>query len=124
MTATGLDAIPLATTSIVLAPVSAAAGRIGELGGASAGDKTMLDALLPFAEVLSSDVSAGADLAAALAAATTAAHRGAEATSAMTPRRGRARPLAERSLGHPDPGATSFTIIADVLSAAAAEEAE
>ncbi|WP_442577104.1 dihydroxyacetone kinase subunit DhaL [Microbacterium sp. F51-2R] len=107
------------TPADVSAGVSAAAERIAELGGASAGDKTMLDALLPFAEALASEVSAGASLPAPLAAAAEAARRGAEATTAMTPRRGRARPLAERSVGHPDPGATSFSIIADVVAQAA-----
>ena len=64
-------------------------------------------------------MTAGEELAAALAVAASAAREGADATSAMTPRLGRARPLAERSVGHPDPGATSFWIIADAVAQAA-----
>ncbi|WP_157601643.1 DAK2 domain-containing protein, partial [Saccharomonospora halophila] len=37
----------------------------------------------------------------------------AEATAGLTPRTGRARPLAERSLGTPDPGATSLALVLD-----------
>ena len=64
-------------------------------------------------------MTAGEELAAALAVAASAAREGTDATSAMTPRLGRARPLAERSVGHPDPGATSFWIIADAVAQAA-----
>ena len=34
------------------------------------------------------------------------------ASAGLSPSRGRARPLAERSIGHPDPGAVSFGLIA------------
>ncbi|MBB3318000.1 hypothetical protein FHT77_003896 [Rhizobium sp. BK181] len=36
----------------------------------------------------------------------------AEATASLTPRLGRARPLAEKSIGHPDAGAISLAMIA------------
>jgi dihydroxyacetone kinase len=98
------------------AAVSAACTRIAELGGAAPGDKTMLDAMVPFEQALTAQLGRGADLGPALAIAAAAAAEGAAATSAMLPRRGRATPLAERSLGHPDPGATSFTIIADTVA--------
>lgn len=106
--------------------VAAACARVAELGGAAPGDKTMLDAMVPFGETLAKDVDAGVDLPAALTDAASAARTGADGTSAMTPRRGRARPLAERSIGHPDPGATSFWVIADDVArtVAASEEAE
>jgi dihydroxyacetone kinase len=112
------------TARDIAAAVRAAEQRIAELGGASPGDKTMLDALGPFASALSEEVDRGATLAAALMAAADAARQGVDATSAMTPRRGRARPLAERSLGHPDPGAMSFWIIADDLAHAAGARRE
>jgi dihydroxyacetone kinase len=112
------------TARDVVAAVHAASERIAELGGASPGDKTMLDALAPYASVLSDEVERGAPLPAALAAAADAARKGVDATSAMTPRRGRARPLAERSLGHPDPGAMSFWIIADDVARAARAQRE
>lgn len=118
---------PVAITARdIAAAVRAAEQRIAELGGANPGDKTILDALGPFASALAEEVDRGATLAAALTAAADAARQGVDATSAMTPRRGRARPLAERSLGHPDPGAMSFWIIADDLAHAggARREAE
>ncbi|WP_328414916.1 dihydroxyacetone kinase family protein [Micromonospora sp. NBC_00389] len=88
-------------------------------GGAKPGDKTMLDALLPFTEWLSTAVAAGEPLATAWAEAAREAERAAEATASLRPQVGRARPLAERSLGTPDPGAVSMALclraVADVL---------
>ena len=49
------------------------------------------------------------------AAAARVATEAATATAALTPKRGRARPLAERSIGTPDPGAISFGLIASAL---------
>jgi len=102
--------------------VAAARARIAEVGRADLGDKTMLDAVAPYAETLSERVRAGADLRSALTDAAASARAAAEATAPMTPRRGRARPLAQRSIGHPDPGATSFALIAEAVAAAAASE--
>ncbi|MFH8251366.1 DAK2 domain-containing protein [Microbacterium sp. B2969] len=112
------------TPADVAASVAAASARVAELGGAAPGDKTMLDAMVPFDHALSAGVGAGTELAVALADAASAARSGADATSAMTPRRGRARPLAERSLGYADPGATSFWIIADDIARAVAASDE
>ncbi|MFB9646683.1 DAK2 domain-containing protein, partial [Microbacterium terregens] len=42
--------------------------------------------------------------------------------AAMRPRKGRARPLAERSIGTPDAGATSFALIAAALRGVLAKE--
>jgi dihydroxyacetone kinase len=80
----------------VATPVTAARARVSELGGASPGDKTILDAMVPFETTLAAELEGGADPASALGAAAAAARKGVDATSAMTPRRGRARPLAER----------------------------
>jgi len=80
---------------------------IAELGGARAGDRTMLDALIPAAEALSAGLAAGRSPAAALDAAIAAAEAGAMATAAMHPRLGRASYLGARALGHPDGGAVA-----------------
>jgi dihydroxyacetone kinase len=40
----------------------------------------------------------------------------AKATSSLTPKMGRARVLSEKSIGHPDPGATSFSLIVSTIS--------
>lgn len=93
---------------------SAAAAAVRELGKAAVGDKTMVDAIAPFVDAVlaNADQSIPQALTAAAAAATTAA----AATAELAPKLGRARPLAERSIGHPDPGATSFAIIVTALA--------
>ncbi|NLE72010.1 MAG: DAK2 domain-containing protein, partial [Actinomycetales bacterium] len=95
---------------LVADAVDAAAAALRRLGGAEVGDKTMLDALAPFGAALAADP--GAPLAAAWRAAADAARAAAEATADLRPRVGRARPLAERSVGTPDPGATSLALAA------------
>lgn len=108
--------------------VTAFATAITELGRAELGDKTMVDALLPFAEVFSAEFGRGAPVERALAVAASAAMIAADGTSELSPKRGRARPLAGKSLGHPDPGAVSFALIAqglaDTFASLAAEEGE
>jgi dihydroxyacetone kinase len=84
----------------------------------------MIDALVPFDEELRQHVGSGADLVGALRDAAVAVSRAAEDTAALTPRLGRARPLAERSVGHPDPGAVSFAVIVGALAARSAQEEE
>ncbi|MCU1411709.1 MAG: dihydroxyacetone kinase family protein [Rhodoglobus sp.] len=87
--------------------------------GAVPGDKTMVDALVPFADALSREVDGGASLADAWTAASAAAATAAAATAGLLPKMGRARPHAEKSLGTPDAGAHSLALIvariADVL---------
>ncbi|WP_332602980.1 dihydroxyacetone kinase family protein [Arthrobacter sp. S2(2024)] len=97
------------------AAVTAFAARITELGKAEIGDKTMVDALLPFAETFSERVSEGVLPERAWAEAASAATSAAQATAALRPLKGRARPLAEKSLGTADPGATSLAMIFTVL---------
>ena len=79
-------------------------------GKATTGEQTMLDAMVPALEALKAD----GDLAAALAAA----EDGVERTKDMVATKGRASYLGERSLGHQDPGATSFTLIFSVIAKA------
>lgn len=86
------------------------------LGGASPGDKTMLDALLPFVEELERRVADGETWQTAWAAAADVATEAAKATADMRPKVGRARPLAERSIGTPDAGATSLAMCAHTVA--------
>ncbi len=102
--------------SEVAVAASAFGTAIRELGGAQPGDKTMVDALVPFVETLARSTEAGTDLPQALSDAAAAAVRAARATADLRPKLGRARPLAEKSVGHADPGATSFARIAAALS--------
>lgn len=98
------------------AAVGSALARVQQLGKAELGDKTMVDALVPFEQAFSERLAAGDTLPAALDAAAGAAERGAVATAELTPRLGRARPLAERSRGHVDPGATSLALIVRAIA--------
>ncbi|MDQ0680099.1 dihydroxyacetone kinase phosphoprotein-dependent L subunit [Arthrobacter pascens] len=96
--------------------VTAFTAAITELGKAGPGDKTMVDALLPFRDAFLRNLDGGTQVAKSLAAAAVAAQEAAEKTSELRPLKGRARPLAEKSLGHPDPGAISFGLIAQRIS--------
>ena len=87
-----------------------------QLGGASPGDKTMLDALLPFVEELERRVADGEPWQEAWRAAADVATEAARATADMRPKVGRARPLAERSVGTPDAGATSLAMCAHTVA--------
>ena len=51
-----------------------------------------------------------------LVAGLKAAEAGVEATKAMIATKGRASYLGERSIGHQDPGATSFTLLLGVIT--------
>jgi dihydroxyacetone kinase len=85
------------------------------LGGASPGDKTMLDALLPFVEELERRVDGGERWQDAWRSAAQVATDAAKATAELRPKVGRARPLAERSVGTPDAGATSLAMCATTV---------
>ena len=98
--------------SAVSDAVAAALAAMRALGKAEVGDKTMIDAFAPFADTLAARVAAGENLGVAWTAAATAATAAAEATAELRPRLGRARPLAEKSIGHPDAGAISLARIA------------
>jgi dihydroxyacetone kinase len=87
-----------------------ACDAISELGGATVGDRTMLDALVPFANALATALEQSSSTAEALETAVCAAEAGAEATARMIPRRGRSSYIGDRAIGHPDPGAVAVAI--------------
>jgi dihydroxyacetone kinase len=82
---------------------------------AKLGDKTMLDTLLPFIDALDEQLGNGKNMADAWKHASGVAQNCADATAALSPKIGRARPLAERSVGTPDPGAISMALIIKVV---------
>lgn len=86
-----------------------------ELGHAGPGDKTIIDALLPFTTTLDSQVRSGRPLAEAWQAAASVATDAANSTAFLRPRRGRALPLADKSVGTADPGAVSFGLIVTAI---------
>lgn len=83
---------------------------VAELGDAAPGDRTMLDALLPFANEFDAAIHQAIPWPEALESAVRAAEAGAQSTASMSPRRGRASYLANRVIGHPDPGAIAVAI--------------
>jgi dihydroxyacetone kinase-like protein len=85
-------------------------------GKARLGDKTMVDALAPAMDAYRA--SADGDVAIAIRAAVEQAHKSAEATIPLQARKGRASYLAERSIGHQDPGATSSWLLLQALASA------
>lgn len=102
--AAGRDALDLeGWTAALEAGVTGVQSR----GKAQAGDKTMLDALLPAVETLRE----GGDLGEALARSADAAEAGMRATTDLEARKGRASYLGPRSVGHQDPGATSSALL-------------
>jgi dihydroxyacetone kinase len=89
---------------------------IAELGGAKAGDCTMLDALLPAADAFEAGLARGEGSVVAWRAAAAAAEAGAAATAAMRPRLGRASYLGDRAIGIQDGGATAVAMWLRALS--------
>ncbi|MET1005075.1 MAG: dihydroxyacetone kinase family protein [Propionibacteriaceae bacterium] len=88
---------------------SAVAG-VRDLGGASLGDRTMVDALDPAAHALAGALAASADPVAALTAAVEAAEAGTEHTASLTARLGRSSYVGDRAVGVPDPGARAVSL--------------
>jgi len=75
------------------------------VGGASAGDKTLIDALEPAAKAALVAAQQKMGIAQALVEAATAAEAGSSSTVDMVAKVGRSSYLGERSRGHVDPGA-------------------
>ena len=85
-------------------------------GKAVAGEKTMLDAMIPAREAVKAALDNGKNAKEALADGVKAAEKGVEYTKTIIATKGRASYLGERSLGHQDPGATSFTTMLKVVA--------
>ena len=94
-----------------------AIGGVQLRGKAVKGEKTMLDAMIPAQEAMKAAAAGGADAAAVLQAGVKAAEEGVEYTKTIIATKGRASYLGERSIGHQDPGATSFTVILQAIAA-------
>jgi dihydroxyacetone kinase-like protein len=95
----------------VVALFQAGIEGVQQRGKAAAGDKTMLDALLPGLEAMRKGLEEGWSLTGILDAGEVAAQAGMLATVPMQARKGRASYLGARSIGHQDPGATSSYLL-------------
>jgi len=116
--------VPTLDAPAVVAMLEAALQGVVARGKATPGEKTMVDAWTPAVEAAVSGIQGGADAAAVLIAAASAAEVGAVATIPLVATKGRASYLGERSVGHQDPGATSTAMLlraaADAASGVAA----
>jgi len=101
---------------VAVAGLDAAIGGIQSLGKATAGEKTMLDALLPAIEAGRAEIARGTDPGGVIAAMAAAAEAGSTATIPLLATKGRASYLGERSIGHQDPGATSAALLIRALA--------
>lgn len=82
-------------------------------GKAKAGDKTMVDALLPAKRRMEERLGETGDICEILKAAEQGALEGVENTKAMLPRLGRSKNFREKAVGWPDPGAVSVSVLFD-----------
>lgn len=108
--------VPTVDGGQLLAGLRDGLAAIQRLGAAVPGDKTMVDAYAPAVAAFERELQAGGGLAAAAARAADAAEDGMRATVALQARKGRASYLGARSIGHPDPGATSTALVFRALA--------
>lgn len=87
-------------------------------GKSTQGEKTMLDAMIPALDAMRTATENSSDSKTVLAAGIEAAKAGVEYTKTIIATKGRASYIGERSLGHQDPGATSFTDILETIGSA------
>jgi dihydroxyacetone kinase-like protein len=92
--------------------VSVVAETIQSRGGATLGDKTILDALLPSVDALREAKGSDVD---ALREMINAAETGVVETTGLQSQRGRAAWVGERTVGHADGGATAYLRLLEAL---------
>lgn len=101
------------TAADIVTMAQQAAPAIAKRGKSELGDKTVLDALVPSVAALEADPTHGV-----LAAMIAAASKGIAETTGGVSRKGRAAWLGERTMGHPDPGATAYLRFLEALQQA------
>ena len=109
-----LDGAETLTSEGLKSFLNAANEGVKSRGGASPGDKTMIDALEPAAQEASENISL--PLFELIKLVAQAAECGKDKSKDMIATMGRAKTLGERSLGHPDAGACSVAIILKSMS--------
>jgi dihydroxyacetone kinase len=110
--------------STVADGVARASEAVMAYGKAKVGEKTMVDALVPFADTLAQGVHDGGTLTDAWASAASAASAAADATADLMPVTGRARSHGEKALGVADPGAVSLALIVTTVGSRLAGAAD
>ena len=84
-------------------------------GKGEEGEKTMLDALIPAYNEICKGIENNTSILETLQNSVVAAKNGVEYTKLIAAKKGRASYLGDRSIGHQDPGATSSSMILEVI---------
>lgn len=84
---------------------------VKQRGKSEAGEKTMLDAMIPALEAMKKAMEEGKRNGEIFEEGVKAAWAGAESTKGMIATKGRASYVGARGIGHQDPGATSFSLL-------------
>lgn len=98
-----------------LACLKSAVDGVMMRGKAVKGEKTMLDSMIPAYEAMLDSFRDGKSVQDCFASGLKAARDGVEYTKSIIATKGRASYIGERSLGHIDPGAESFTILLETI---------
>lgn len=88
-----------------------AVAGVKQRGKSEAGEKTMLDAMIPALESMKKAETEGKKNGEIFAEGVKAAWAGTESTKDMIATKGRASYVGARGIGHQDPGATSFSLL-------------
>jgi len=99
----------------VVAMLTDGVAALKKRGKSEAGEKTMLEVLVPVLAALSEGVANDVPLAPLLDQVRQAARGGLETSRPMLATKGRASFLGERSIGHLDPGAQSSYLLVDAI---------
>lgn len=99
-----------------LACMKAAVDGVMMRGRAVRGEKTMLDSMIPAYEAMRDAFRGGKSSGECFAAGLQTAREGVEYTRTIIATKGRASYIGERSLGHMDPGAVSFTFLLETIA--------
>lgn len=95
--------------------LKAAIDGISARGRSTKGEKTMLDAMIPSLEAMTAANSEGREAKEVISEGIKAAWEGVEFTKTIAATKGRASYVGERSIGHQDPGATSYTMMLEQI---------
>jgi dihydroxyacetone kinase-like protein len=104
------------STAVLADMLEAAYAAIRDLGGATPGDKTIVDTLDPAVAAIRRSSNGGEDMSAALDETIRAAEAGWRTTEDMVAKIGRSSRLGERSRGVLDAGATSCYLILETMA--------
>ncbi|MBV6449230.1 dihydroxyacetone kinase family protein [Nitrosomonas sp.] len=102
-------------TATIATGIAEALQAVIVAGKAQLNDKTLVDVLYPFSTALTKGATQGFSTPETWTAAAEVAKQSADATKNLTPKIGRARPHADKSIGNPDPGAVSMALVIDVV---------